>query len=69
MSEKVIRNCRLCGKPMNVPKSIMMVFTFDPTVCNQCRKRVPEGDWDTASDEPAEIEARRERFQRLRREA
>jgi hypothetical protein len=64
MSEMVIVRCRLCGKPMNVPKSIMMVFTFDPSVCNQCRERVPKGMWDTDDrndGEPRETETCQER--------
>jgi ribosome-binding protein aMBF1 (putative translation factor) len=57
--EKRIVNCRLCGRPMNVPTSIMMVFTFDPSVCRQCRTRVPKGDWDTAEDEPTDAKSKR----------
>jgi hypothetical protein len=48
--ETVIVRCRLCGKPMNVPKTIMMVFTFDPSVCNQCRDHIPKGNWNTDDD-------------------
>jgi hypothetical protein len=66
MSETVIVRCRLCNKPMNVPKSIMMVFTFDPSVCNQCRGKTPKGLWDTADDNTEkETETCQERFKRL----
>lgn len=71
VSEKIIVNCRLCGKPMNVPKSIMMVFTFDPSVCNQCREKVPEGNWNTAESDwdkqapKRPTETCQERFQRI----
>ena len=47
----------------------MMVFTFDPSVCNQCRNRVPEGMWDTADDGPRQSETCQERRERLLREA
>jgi hypothetical protein len=54
MSETVIIRCRLCNKPMNVPKSIMMVFTFDPSVCDQCREKAPKGLWDTVDEDSEE---------------
>lgn len=66
MAETVIIRCKLCNKPMNVPRSIMMVFTFDPNVCNQCRSKIPGGHWDTAdSKEPRETETCQERLKRI----
>jgi hypothetical protein len=64
LSETVIIRCRLCNKPMNVPKSIMLVFTFDPNVCNQCRKKTPKGLWDTVDEDSQEDKP--ETKQRLR---
>jgi hypothetical protein len=49
--ETVVARCRMCGKPMNVPRVMAMVFTFDPTVCNQCRERIPGGMWDTERED------------------
>jgi hypothetical protein len=48
--ETIVTRCRMCSKPMNVPRVISMVFTFDPSVCNQCRSKVPSGMWDTEAE-------------------